>query len=255
MSLLQIRNLRKSYGPLVAVDGVSFDVRPGECFGLLGPNGAGKTTTIHCIVGALRPDQGEVLIGGESDPTRASVRARIGVAPQSLALYEGLTAQENLAFFGSLFGLAGARLRERVEAALEFSGLTPRRNDRVATYSGGMQRRLNLVCGTLHEPTVILLDEPTVGVDPQSRNQIFENIEALKRMGRTILYTTHYMEEAQRLCDRVAIMDRGKVLAMDTVDSLLRAHGVAPLVEVETPARPAGLEAVFLKLTGKRLRD
>jgi ABC-2 type transport system ATP-binding protein len=243
MDPLSVRELRKSFGAVQAVDGLSFDVKPGECFGLLGPNGAGKTTTIHMIVGALHPDSGEVRILGDKDPTRPSVRSKLGVAPQSLALYQDLTGEENLAFFGKLYRLSGPRLRERVEMALEFAGLTSRRKDRISAYSGGMQRRLNLVCGLLHEPPVLLMDEPTVGVDPQSRNLIFENIEALKRLGRTILYTTHYMEEAERLCDRVAIMDQGKILALDTVGALLRTHG------------EADLEAVFLRLTGKRLRD
>jgi ABC-2 type transport system ATP-binding protein len=298
MAAIEVRDLKKSYGALVAVDGISFQVEAGECFGLLGPNGAGKSTTIHCVVGALRPDSGEVRVDGEADPTRPAVRAKIGVAPQPIALYEDLTAEENLEFFGKLYGLGGGRLKTRIEMALEFSGLAARRKDRVSTYSGGMQRRLNLVCGILHDPPVILLDEPTVGVDPQSRNLIFDNIEALKRLGRTIVYTTHYMEEAQRLCDRVAIVDRGKILALDTVEGLLRAHGGPPTVEVEFARKPttlddlggewegnrlrvqterpmdvlgrvaghgdayqhvtieqADLEAVFLRLTGKKLRD
>ncbi len=243
MAAIEVKSLRKAYGELVAVDGVSFEVNGGECFGLLGPNGAGKSTTINCVVGALRPDAGEIQIDGDSDPTRPAVRMKIGVAPQPIALYEELTAEENLTFFGSLYGLAGGLLKERIEMALEFSGLAGRRKDRVSTYSGGMQRRLNLVCGILHDPPVILLDEPTVGVDPQSRNLIFENIEALKRLGRTIVYTTHYMEEAQRLCDRVAIIDQGKILALDTVEGLLKAHG------------GPDLESVFLRLTGRKLRD
>ncbi|HEX7078270.1 MAG TPA: ABC transporter ATP-binding protein [Candidatus Eisenbacteria bacterium] len=198
MAAIQVNDLRKSYGDLVAVDGVSFAVEAGETFGLLGPNGAGKSTTIGMIVGSLRPDTGTVTVDGEADPTRPAIRRKIGVTPQSLALYAELTAEENLAFFGRLYGLSGDRLKHRVEWALAFAGLTDRRRDRVAAFSGGMQRRLNLVCGLLHEPPVILLDEPSVGVDPQSRNLLFENIEALKREGRTILYTTHYMEEAER---------------------------------------------------------
>ncbi len=232
MSAIRVSELRKSYGALTAVDGVSFEVARGETFGLLGPNGAGKSTTIGMVVGALRPDHGSVTVDGETDPTRPALRRRIGVAPQSLALYDELTAEENLAFFGRLYGLDGARLATRVEWALAFAGLADRRRDRVRTYSGGMQRRLNLVCGLIHDPPVILMDEPTVGVDPQSRNAIFESIEALKREGRTIVYTTHYMEEAERLCDRVAIMDRGKILALDTVEGLLRDHGGAPTVEI-----------------------
>ena len=297
MSAIRVEGLRKSYGDLLAVDGVSFEVRQGETFGLLGPNGAGKTTTIGMIAGMLRPDQGTVHLDGHEDPTRPAVRRLIGVAPQALALYTELTGEENLAFFGRLYGLSGARLRERVEWALSFSGLADRRKDRVHGYSGGMQRRLNLVCGLLHDPPVVVMDEPTAGVDPQSRNLIFENIDALKLQGRTILYTTHYMEEAERLCDRVAILDHGKILALDTVNALLRAHGGLSTVEVEFADRPksleglggawdkgkwriqtdqpvqvlsrvsaaglfssvsirgANLEAVFLQLTGRSLRD
>ena len=254
MAAIEVRDLKKSYGTLVAVDGISFQVESGECFGLLGPNGAGKSTTIHCVVGALRPDSGEVRVGGEADPTRPAVRAKIGVAPQPIALYEDLTAEENLEFFGKLYGLGGDRLKARIEMALEFSGLATRRKDRVSTYSGGMQRRLNLVCGILHEPPVILLDEPTVGVDPQSRNLIFDNIEALKRLGRTIVYTTHYMEEAQRLCDRVAIIDQGKILALDTVEGLLRAYGGPPTVEVEFARKPTSLDDLGGEWEGNRLR-
>jgi linearmycin/streptolysin S transport system ATP-binding protein len=254
LASIEVKDLRKSYGPVVAVDGISFRVERGECFGLLGPNGAGKSTTIHCVVGALRPDSGEVLLEGESDPTRPSVRAKVGVSPQSIALYEDLTAEENLEFFGKLYGLSGDLLKTRIEMALEFSGLAARRKDRIATYSGGMQRRLNLVCGILHDPPVILLDEPTVGVDPQSRNLIFDNIEALKRLGRTIVYTTHYMEEAQRLCDRVAIVDQGKILALDTVEGLLRAHGGAPTVHVEFAHKPGGFEDIGGEWDGNQLR-
>ncbi len=254
MNAIDVASLRKSYGDLTAVDDLSFTVARGETFGLLGPNGAGKTTTIGMIVGALRPDSGRVTVDGESDPTRPAIRRRIGVAPQALALYQDLTAEENLGFFGSLYGLSGIRLEERVRWALDFAGLADRRRDRVSGYSGGMQRRLNLVCGLLHDPPVILLDEPTVGVDPQSRNAIFDSIERLKREGRTILYTTHYMEEAERLCDRVAIMDRGKILALDTVEALLRAHGGPPTVEIEFPARPASLDGLGGTWKGPRWR-
>jgi linearmycin/streptolysin S transport system ATP-binding protein len=244
MSAIRVENLQKRFGDVVAVDGVTFEVRPGETFGLLGPNGAGKTTTIHMIVGALHPDGGRVHLDGNADPTRPEVRRTVGVAPQSLALYAELTGEENAAFFGRLYGLAGERLAERVEWALRFAGLAERRKDRAGTYSGGMQRRLNLVCGLMHDPKVVVLDEPTAGVDPQSRNLLFENIESLKREGRTILYTTHYMEEAERLCDRVAILDRGKLLALDTVHNLLRRHGGLATVEIEFEDRPSGLEAL-----------
>ncbi len=239
-----MEDLRKSYGDLLAVDGVSFEVRPGETFGLLGPNGAGKTTTIGMIAGTLRPDSGAVRLDGHEDPTRPSVRRLVGVAPQALALYNELSGEENLAFFGRLYGLSGALLHERIEWALAFSGLADRKKHRVRTYSGGMQRRLNLVCGLLHDPPVVVMDEPTVGVDPQSRNLIFENIDELKLQGRTILYTTHYMEEAERLCDRVGIMDHGKILALDTVHALTRAHGGLSTVEIEFAERPRNLEGL-----------
>ncbi len=252
--MIRATDLVKSYGAILAVDGVSFEIRGGETFGLLGPNGAGKSTTILLLVGALRPDGGAVTVDGDGDPTRADVRRRIGVAPQALSLYEDLTGEENLAFFGRLYGLAGARLRERVEEALRFAGLADRRGHRVRTYSGGMQRRLNLACAFVHDPPVLFLDEPTVGVDPQSRNHIFESIEALKQAGRTILYTTHYMEEAQRLCDRVAIMDRGKILALDTVDALISRHGGVSVVEAELAAPPANPASLPGRLDGARLR-
>ena len=281
--MLELREVRKRYGDRTAVDGLSFDVRRGEIFGLLGPNGAGKTTTVHLGVGLLAPDGGEVALAGLGSPRDPAVRSRIGVAPQSLALYEELTAAENLEFFGRVYGLAGSRLAERVAWALDFVGLTDRRHDRAATYSGGMKRRLNLAAALVHDPELILLDEPTVGVDPQSRNAIFEKVLALREAGRTIVYTTHYMEEAERLCDRVAILDQGKLLALDTVAGLVAAHGGLPTLVVrvdgketrQATADPLGeltrlaaaariedfhveradLEQVFLHLTGRRLRD
>ena len=214
--MIQADNLRKRYGALTAVDGISFEVRSGETFGLLGPNGAGKTTTLNLLVGTLTPDGGSVYINGEADPTNATVRQQIGYAPQAIALYGELTAEENLTFFGRLYGLSARQLRERARQALDLTGLSDRRQDRVRTFSGGMKRRLNLACALIHDPPVLLLDEPTVGVDPQSRNLIFDKIEWLRGQGRTIVYTTHYIEEAQRLCDRVAIMDHGRILALDT---------------------------------------
>jgi ABC-2 type transport system ATP-binding protein len=251
--MIEVRDLRKSYGSLRAVDGVSFDLHPGETFGLLGPNGAGKTTTIHLMVGVLKPDAGSVRINGGADPTRPDVRRQIGIAPQAQALYADLTGEENLAFFARLYGLAGARLAERVAWALEFSGLADRRKHAVRTYSGGMQRRLNLAVALVHDPPVLFLDEPTVGVDPQSRNHIFDSIEALKKQGRTILYTTHYMEEAQRLCDRVAIMDHGKILALDTVTGLIDAHGGRSVIRAELESVPADRSALPGRLEGATL--
>ena len=280
--MLTFDNVRKQYGSLVAVDGLSLTLHRGEVLGLLGPNGAGKSTTVNLAVGLLAPNSGRVMVNGEN-PRSADARRQLGVAPQSLALYDMLSGRENLRFFGRMYGLAGDTLADRVRWALDFVGLTDRADDRVMTYSGGMKRRLNLAAGVVHDPELILLDEPTVGVDPHSRNQIFDNILALKRLGRTLIYTTHYMEEAERLCDRVAVIDRGKLLALGTVGELLTAHGVKPTLVAQTAAgehraeaadplgelnrlaaigtvlsfhmERATLEQVFLRLTGRSLRD
>jgi ABC-2 type transport system ATP-binding protein len=246
MATIVVEDLCKRFGEVVAVDGVGFEVGRGEMLGLLGPNGAGKTTTIGILCGLVKPDRGTVRLDGKTDPTQPDVRASLGVVPQSLALYDELTAQGNLEFFGRINGLAGRKLRERVAACLDLAGLTQRRKDRVATFSGGMKRRLNLVCSLLHEPAILLLDEPTVGVDPQSRHLIFETIERLRSDGRTILYTTHYMEEAQRLCDRVAILDHGRMLVLDTVANLIARHDGASHIEIglaEAPQDPRSLGA------------
>jgi ABC-2 type transport system ATP-binding protein len=238
--MIEVRDLRKSFGATIAVAGVSFEVRAGETFGLLGPNGAGKSTTIAMLTGALTPDGGSIRLAGRGAPNEAATRELIGVAPQSLSLYEELTASENLRFFGRLYDLAGAKLAERVNWALEFAGLTDRANSRVKTFSGGMKRRLNLAVALVHDPQVIFLDEPTAGVDPQSRNHIFERVEQLRSLGRTVVYTTHYMEEAQRLCDRVAIMDHGKILDLDTIPELLARYGGRAVVKGEL-VRPPGV--------------
>jgi ABC-2 type transport system ATP-binding protein len=252
--MIHAHGLRKAYGSVLAVDGVSLELHPGETFGLLGPNGAGKTTTIHILIGALRPDAGKVTINGAADPTRLDVRQQVGVAPQIEALYEELTAAENLSFFGRLYGLAGDALKERVAWTLNLAGLTDRAHDRVKTYSGGMKRRLNLACALVHDPKVLLLDEPTAGVDPQSRNHLLDTIEWFAREGRTILYTTHYMEEAQRLCDRVAIMDHGRILALDTVEGLLAQHGGPATIEAEFEELPDPSIKLPAALDDKTLR-
>lgn len=223
-SKLEVNELTKQYGQLTAVSDLSLQIRNGETLGLLGPNGAGKTTAISMMIGLLNPTSGEVNIDGQS-PVLNPTRRKIGLAPQSLSLYEELTPNENLKFFGQLYGLGKTHLQKRIEWALDFAGLQDRRRDRVQSFSGGMKRRLNLACALVHEPEVVLMDEPTVGVDPQSRNHLFECIERLQKQGLTIIYTTHYMQEAQRLCDRVAIMDHGKLLALDTVDNLIQKHG------------------------------
>ena len=248
--MLDVQNLRKAFGDLVAVDDVSFGLEGGRLLGLLGPNGAGKTTTVSMIAGLVMPDRGSVRIDGRSLSGDADpLKRRIGLVPQDLALYDELSARDNLRFFGSLFGLAGAPLDKAITSAVELVGLADRLGDRVGVYSGGMKRRLNLAAGLLHDPDILLLDEPTVGVDPQSRNAIFENLEELKRRGKALLYTTHYMEEAERLADRIVVIDHGRVIADDTLAGL----------GVRVPAAVSGgrvmLEAVFLTLTGRSLRD
>ena len=230
-SLIQADSIVKAFGSHVAVDNLSLDIQQGETLGLLGPNGAGKTTTISMLIGLLKPDSGSISVCG-FDPSNRSTKSKIGVSPQSLSLYEELTGQENLQFFGKLYGLDSATLRKRVDEALELSELADRKNDRVSTYSGGMKRRLNIAVALLHRPEVLLLDEPTVGVDPQSRNHILQSIETLSSAGLTVLYTTHYMEEAQRLCDRIAIMDHGKLIAVGSLNDLLDQHAGSSTVEV-----------------------
>jgi len=249
MAILEAKQLRKSFGQLVAVNEVSLALDAGKLVGLLGPNGAGKTTTVSMIAGLVTPDRGEVLVDGrrltgDTDPGKR----RIGLVPQDVALYEELTARENLRFFGALYNLSGAVLESATAAALALVGLTERALDAVQTFSGGMKRRLNLAAGILHDPDVLLLDEPTVGVDPQSRNAIFDNLELLKQRGKALLYTTHYMEEAERLADRIVVIDHGNVVADDTLDGLQMRLGPAGGGRVN-------LETVFLTLTGRSLRD
>ena len=245
--VLEVQSVRKSHGALIAVSDVSFSVGAGELVGLLGPNGAGKSTTVGLIAGLLRPDAGEVRINGrplrgDTDPAKGS----IGLVPQDLALFEELPARENLRFFGALYGLAGKGLEATVASGLEFVGLADRARDKVKTFSGGMKRRLNLAAGLLHDPLLVLLDEPTVGIDPQSRNAIFDNLEALRARGKALVYTTHYMEEAERLSDRIVILDHGKVIANDTVRGLQgRLPASSQLrVELRSAADPGLLAAL-----------
>ncbi|MGB6310914.1 MAG: ABC transporter ATP-binding protein [Steroidobacteraceae bacterium] len=247
--MLTISHLQKRFGDRTAVDDVSFEVRAGETVGLLGPNGAGKTTTLSIMSGLARPDQGSVSFQGEALHQDANaLKRRVGLVPQDLALYEELSAWANLELFGGLYGLAGKQLAGRAEDALTLVGLENRRRDRVKEFSGGMKRRLNIAGALLHDPELILLDEPTVGVDPQSRNAIFENLEELKRRGKTLVYTTHYMEEAERLCDRVVIIDHGKVIANDTVRGLYRRlpRPRTVILELEPAAEPSLLAALAL---------
>jgi ABC-2 type transport system ATP-binding protein len=252
--MITVENLRKRFNHLVAVDGISFQIREGEIFGLLGPNGAGKTTTINLIVGALKPDGGTVNIDGFHDPTKPELRNKIGCAPQTLAIYNSLTATENLSFFGRMYGLSGPHLKERVRWALVFAGLQQRSKEAVSKFSGGMARRLNLACALVHDPPILLLDEPTVGVDPQSRHAILESIDELNRQGRTIIYTTHYMEEAQRLCHRVAIIDHGNILALDTVENLTTEYGGKSIIKAEIDQLPSDTSSLPGSVDGNVLR-
>ena len=224
--VLDCRDLRKTFDSLVAVDGVGFQIAEGETYGLLGPNGAGKTTSISMICGLLERDAGEVFVDGRPLTTR-SVEAKqaVGLVPQDLAIYPDLTARENLAFFGRLYGMPVGELKKRVDEVLEIIGLSERANDRADEFSGGMKRRLNIGIGLLHKPHLLVLDEPTVGVDPQSRNAILESVEHLSTEGMAVLYTTHYMEEAERLCDRVGIIDMGKIIAEGTRRELVARIG------------------------------
>jgi len=229
---IEVQNLHKSFGgardanAIHAVDGVSFEVQTGEIFSLLGPNGAGKTTTISMLACLLHPEEGDALVMGHSirrEPM--AVKSVLGVVPQDIALYEDLTALENLTFWGKMYGLRGAALRQRVDEVLEIIGLTERQKGRVGKYSGGMKRRVNIGAALLHKPQVIYMDEPTAGIDPQSRRNILDSVVALKNQGMTVLYTTHYMEEAQELSDHIAIMDNGKIIASGTNQELVQIVG------------------------------
>ncbi len=305
--MLSLRSVTKRYGALTALDGVSLDIARGEFFGLLGPNGAGKSTLMSLAAGLRSPDAGALTLDGVVvSPAEPATRLALGLVPQSIALYQELSAEQNLRTFGRLYGLRGAVLRERIDEALAAVGLADRRRDLVKNYSGGMQRRLNLITALLHRPKLLLCDEPTVGVDPQSRNAIFDYLEKCNREGLTIIYSTHYMEEATRLCSRIAIIDHGKIHALGTLDELLtqlpfeeeivfpatpataslttelgahgnlatldgrhrfhphadfklsafyartEAYGLSP--SLFTATRPT-LEAVFLHLTGRKLRE
>jgi ABC-2 type transport system ATP-binding protein len=224
--VLECRDLRRSFGDIVAVGGVGFHISTGETYGLLGPNGAGKTTTISMIAGLLEPDGGEIWVAGQQITTR-SIRAKsaIGYVPQDLAIYPDLSARENLVFFARLYGMSTAEAKRRSGEVLEVTGLADRAREATKTYSGGMKRRLNIGIGLLNQPKLLILDEPTVGVDPQSRNAILENVEQLSAGGMAILYTTHYMEEAERLCDRVGIIDHGQLIAEGTRNELVSLVG------------------------------
>ncbi len=248
---VEVQHLVKTFGKHEAVKALSFTIDKGEIFGLLGPNGAGKSTTMNMMCGYLEPTSGDTLIAGQSITRQPrKVKRMIGVVPQELALYHNLTALENLEFFGEIYGLSSKARKERAQALLHFVGLYDRRKELVKTFSGGMQRRINLAVALMHQPAFLMMDEPTVGVDPQSREHIFSAIEQLRDQGTTLLYTTHYMEEAERLCNRIAIMDEGRIIALGTLEQLLAMRDQNREVQ-----RPHGLQELFIQLTGKTLRD
>ncbi len=281
--MIKLESISKRFEQIEAVKGLSLNIHSGEIFGLLGPNGAGKSTSIAIMCGLISPDSGQVELESLA-PTSIEARQKIGLIPQSIALYQELTALDNLNFFADLYSMDDKTKDARINWCLEFVGLQDRAKDPVKDFSGGMQRRLNLAASLLHDPDYIFMDEPTAGVDPQSRNKLFDSVLALKNIGKTIVYTTHYMEEAEKLCDRVAIVDQGKLMALDTVDALVDQYGGESQVSVQTdqdlqsfessaPAkelvdilqqanqvediklRRPDLERVFLNLTGRQLRD
>ena len=248
---VQVSNLVKTFGKHEAVKGVSFTIGKGEIFGLLGPNGAGKSTTINMMCGYLEPTSGDTTIDCISitkEPLK--VKRTIGVVPQEIALYNDLSSLENLEFFGELYGLSAKVRRARAEEVLQFVGLYDRRKEPIKNFSGGMKRRINMAVAMIHQPVFLMMDEPTVGVDPQSRENIFDTIEKLRDHVITTLYTTHYMEEAERLCNHIAIMDEGHIIAMGTLEQLLAMRDQNREVQ-----RPHGLQELFIQLTGKTLRD
>lgn len=232
--IVEVKNLVKRYKDLIAVDNVNLEIEKGDIFGLLGPNGAGKTTTIRSLAGMTKTDGGEIRIFGmDLKKEEKEIKKRIGIVPQDIALYNDLTAYENLCYFGRLYGLRGDRLRENVRQALEFTGLADRAKEYPKKFSGGMQRRLNIACAIVHRPELIIMDEPTVGIDPQSRNHILRSIKKLNEEGSTILYTSHYMEEVEELCEKIVIMDHGRVIAKGTKEQLKSLVAVNETLDIE----------------------
>ncbi len=248
---IEVEGLQKSFGSQQAVRGVSFQAQAGEVLSLLGPNGAGKSTTISMLSGLLLPDAGEARLNGHSIRTEPeAAKAALGVVPQDIALYPDLSARENLDFWGKMYGLRGSALKQRVDEVLNVIGLSDRQKDRVGTFSGGMKRRVNIGAALLHHPKIIIMDEPTVGIDPQSRRHILDNVKDLNRQGMTVLYTTHYMEEAAELSHHVAIMDQGRVIAYGTHDELIRMVGQATRVDVTLTGATETLLADWRKVEG-----
>ena len=235
MGILQIKDLEKNYGTVKAVDGINLEIMEGEIFGLLGPNGAGKSTMINIICGLLRKDRGEVIVfDNDIDTDLSQAKGNLGIIPQDVAIYEDLTAYENVKFFASLYGLKGKLLKERVIEALEFVGLEDRAKEYPKNFSGGMKRRLNIACAIAHHPKLIIMDEPTVGIDPQSRNHILSSVKKLNQLGSTIIYTTHYMEEVEAICTRVGIIDHGKVIACGSIPELQNLISDRKTIEIVT---------------------
>ena len=248
---ISVQDLHKSFGENQAVQGVSFEVEQGEIFSLLGPNGAGKTTTISMLSCLLRPDNGDAQIMGHSIRTEAmGVKSVLGVVPQEIALYEDLTARENLTFWGKMYDLRGSALKIRVDEVLDVIGLRDRANERVGKYSGGMKRRVNIGVALLHKPKVIYMDEPTVGIDPQSRRNILDSVVALKNQGMTVLYTTHYMEEAQELSAHIAIMDHGRMIACGTNDELVKLVGEQTRIDLTVSVEPSKIVDAWQRVEG-----
>lgn len=223
MNILEIKNLKKTFRDLTAVDDLSLSISKGDIHGVLGPNGAGKSTTMNCLLGLVTPDSGEVYFGG--DKKLKSWKKNIGYVPQELAIYDEMTAEENVKFFCSLYGFSKAKLREKVAEALEFTGLTEVKDKKAGTFSGGMKRRLNIACGIAHNPQLIIMDEPTVGIDPQSRNLILENVKKLNEKGATVIYTTHYMPEVEEICNKITVIDHGKTIAAGTKQEIIEKLG------------------------------
>jgi ABC-2 type transport system ATP-binding protein len=250
---IQVQDLHKAFGAIQAVDGVSFSVGRGEIFSLLGPNGAGKTTTISMLAGLLRPDSGDAtLLGNSVTKQSARARAALGVVPQDVALYMDLSARENLSFWGKMYGLRGKALSRRIDEVLEVIGLADRQKGRVGSFSGGMKRRVNIGVALLHKPPIVIMDEPTVGIDPQSRRHILDAVKELRGRGMTVLYTTHYMEEAEELSDRVAVMDKGRIIACGTNAELVRLVGEDTRIELALNVESARVLDLWRAIEGIR---
>jgi len=251
MNAIEANNLMKSFGDIRAVQGVDFSVKKGEIFSLLGPNGAGKSTTISMLSGLLAPNEGDACIMGHSVTKEPeSAKSHVGVVPQEIALYPDLSAKENLVFWGKMYGLRGAVLSSSVNEVLEIINLSDRQKDRVSKFSGGMKRRVNIAAALLHKPDVLIMDEPTVGIDPQSRRHILDKVKELNREGMTILYTTHYMEEAAELSDHIAIMDQGKIIAYGTHDELIRMVGEQTRIDLKLSGESAKVLDIWHKIEG-----